>query len=199
MSYENVKNSRQHNKERILKVMGEKCCICGYNKCHSALELHHLNAEEKSFSISQNPNQAWEIIVKELPKTILVCANCHREIHAGIIDTPKHSTFNQEIADAISQELADLKTRTLYYCEECGAPVYRGNHLCPKCASKARRVVERPDREQLKTLIRNIPFTRIAASYGVTDNAVRKWCRSYNLPSKVSDIKNISDDEWEIV
>lgn len=32
--------------------------------------------------------------------------------------------------------------------------------------------------------------------YDISDNAVRKWCKSYNLPSKVGDIKKISDNEW---
>lgn len=52
-------------------------------------------------------------------------------------------------------------------------------------------------REELKKLIRTIPFTQIGKQYGVTDNAVRKWCDKYKLPRKVSEIKKYTDEEWE--
>lgn len=56
--------------------------------------------------------------------------------------------------------------------------------------------VERPTREQLKELIRFKPFTQIGKDFGVSDNAVRKWCKSYNLPTKTSDIKSINSNDW---
>ena len=78
-------------KERIIYVMGGKCCICGYEKCIQALEIHHINSEEKEFSLSNsNIYRKWDIISKELQKCILLCANCHRDLHyknkqAGIV------------------------------------------------------------------------------------------------------------------
>lgn len=54
-------------------------------------------------------------------------------------------------------------------------------------------------REELKKLIRTTPFTTIGKQYGVTDNAVRKWCDKYNLPRKVKEIKSYSDEEWELI
>lgn len=53
-----------------------------------------------------------------------------------------------------------------------------------------------PSREKLKNDIRKTPFTKIGEKYGVTDNAVRKWCDVYKLPRKTSDIKKISDEDW---
>lgn len=61
------------------------------------------------------------------------------------------------------------------------------------------RKVERPTREELKNKIRTIPFIQIGKHYGVTDNAIRKWCDYYNLPRRVKDIKEYSDEEWEEV
>ena len=53
------------------------------------------------------------------------------------------------------------------------------------------------DRETLKDKIRTIPFTTIAGDFGVTDNAVRKWCKKYGLPFKKSEINRISEADWE--
>ena len=47
MSYTNVKNARERLKKRIIYVMGDKCQCCGYSKCQSALELHHVNPKKK--------------------------------------------------------------------------------------------------------------------------------------------------------
>lgn len=75
--------NRKIIKQWSLEVKGEKCSICGYNKCIEALEFHHLDPLEKEFSLSdRNLVLDWEIIKKELDKCILICANCHREIHS---------------------------------------------------------------------------------------------------------------------
>ena len=58
------------------------------------------------------------------------------------------------------------------------------------------RKVERPNREQLKSLIRTTAFRKIGKDYGVTDNTIRKWCIAYNLPSKTTEINKISDEDW---
>lgn len=82
------------------------------------------------------------------------------------------------------------------YCVDCGVRIACGATRCRPCHDKHQRVVERPSREELKQLIRITPFTTIGKQYGVSDNAVRKWCKMYNLPSKSSEIKKISDSEW---
>lgn len=64
--------------------------------------------------------------------------------------------------------------------------------------SLSNRIVERPDRQTLKKLIRTIPFTTIGKMYGnVSDNAIRKWCDFENLPRKKNIINSYSDEEWE--
>lgn len=54
-------------------------------------------------------------------------------------------------------------------------------------------------RKELKELIRNYPFTKIGNNFGVTDNAIRKWCDKYFLPRTKRDIKKYSDEEWELI
>lgn len=197
--YKDIKNHRRQVKERIIYVMGDKCQCCGYDKCSQALEIHHLNSEEKDFTIGQNLNRSWELICQELPKGILVCANCHREIHAGLInDKNLKSSYDEIKAQEISNIIKDLKTHKLHYCIDCGKIIDKKATRCKYCADKAQRIVSnRPTREQLKTMIRTFPFTSIAKKYNVSDNAIRRWCKAENLPSKVSDIKKYTEEEWE--
>jgi len=80
-NYLHVKDFRKRNKEKAIEYKGGKCEKCGYDKCNSALEFHHLDPTKKDFSPSANMNMAWNKIQNEIDKCILVCANCHREIH----------------------------------------------------------------------------------------------------------------------
>ena len=52
-------------------------------------------------------------------------------------------------------------------------------------------------REELKQLIRVMPFTKIGEKFHMTDNAIRKWCDKFNLPRHASEIKAISDEDWK--
>jgi 5-methylcytosine-specific restriction endonuclease McrA len=65
------------------------CCVrCGYKKYQGALEFHHTDPNEKDFNPSQLKNYSFnERLKNELDKCILVCSNCHREIHDEIIKT----------------------------------------------------------------------------------------------------------------
>lgn len=83
-NYQHVKTFRKKNKIKAVKKKGGKCELCGYNKCISALEFHHTDPTKKDFTPSQNMNMSWGKIEKEIEKCILVCANCHREIHENI-------------------------------------------------------------------------------------------------------------------
>lgn len=82
------------------------------------------------------------------------------------------------------------------YCIDCGMKISSNAIRCSSCQGKISRKAERPSRDELKSLIRHFPFTKIAEKFEVSDNAIRKWCDSYNLPRKAKDIKSFSDAEW---
>jgi hypothetical protein len=78
-----VAQRRQKLKERALAYKGYKCILCGYDNCAEALVFHHLGG--KDFGIaSRGHTRSWERVKAELDKCILVCRNCHAEIHAGM-------------------------------------------------------------------------------------------------------------------
>lgn len=54
-------------------------------------------------------------------------------------------------------------------------------------------------RKELKEWIRKEPFTQVAKKCGVSDNAVRKWCKKYNIPFRKRDIIQYTDKEWELI
>lgn len=84
-NYDSLVDWRIKNKKKSVEYKGGKCIVCGYNKCLSALEFHHVNPKEKDFSISTYKNKKFEDLKKELDKCVLVCSNCHKEIHESII------------------------------------------------------------------------------------------------------------------
>ena len=77
-----VKKRRAKVKQISLLYKGGKCENCGYSKCPDVLEFHHINPEEKEFGIgSKGYTRSWKKIKEELDKCVLLCANCHRELH----------------------------------------------------------------------------------------------------------------------
>ena len=84
-----IKNSERKNKNRLrLKSecrnnSGAKCQFCGYNKCQAALHFHHVDPTTKNFGISEAISDGYpkEEIEAEIKKCVLICANCHVEIH----------------------------------------------------------------------------------------------------------------------
>ena len=71
--------------------------------------------------------------------------------------------------------------------------------MCRECYVKENESEKKPSREILKEKIRALSFLKIGEEYGVSDNAIRKWCKSYNLPYQKSVIKSYTDIDWKKV
>ena len=87
-----MKERRNYLKRKLVECKGGKCQICGYDKSIRALDFHHINPDEKELSFSQEifrnkfPNPSlFDKLKKETEKCILVCRNCHAEIHQGLV------------------------------------------------------------------------------------------------------------------
>lgn len=91
-TYQSVKKYRHNKKQKCVDYKGGSCSICGYKKCLQSLEFHHLNPKEKDFTISSKNHLNMDDTKKELDKCVLLCRNCHAEVHAGVtlLNIPKH-------------------------------------------------------------------------------------------------------------
>lgn len=85
-----VTERRKRLRAMACEYGGGKCVICGYNKSGRALSFHHLDPKKKDFGLSyKGLTRSWEKIRKELDKCILLCANCHMEVHDGVTQLPR--------------------------------------------------------------------------------------------------------------
>lgn len=175
----NVIERRKRNKLRVVNMCGEKCCICGYDRCKDALEFHHVNENEKEFGLANKlTSYSWNKVKEEVKKTIMVCANCHREIHKGFYTNDfisyKHEE-NQQKVDYFSagEQLLEILTAVLRNKIE--------NE--PKQKYIPKRKVIRPETyEQFVKEMDELKwnYSAMGRKYGVSDNAIRKWQKGYN-------------------
>lgn len=195
MSAKNVAAARQKRKQELVYIMGGKCVLCGYDKCIAALEFHHIDKSQKERQLSSGNCYSWEEDVKEVKKCALVCSNCHKEIEFFKLNV--ETTFDEERYKEITSKKE--KEENINRCKKCGTEIDRQAHYCAECWCVLSRKVERPSREELKNLIRHNSLVSIARMFDVSDSSIQKWCKGYQLPHKVSDIKLISDEDWELI
>ncbi|HZA89569.1 MAG TPA: HNH endonuclease signature motif containing protein [Solirubrobacterales bacterium] len=79
---------KQKVKRLLVEEAGGCCSICGYDSCIVNLHFHHVDPNEKAFILSSNTTKALDTYRDELDKCVLVCANCHGEIEAGLRVSP---------------------------------------------------------------------------------------------------------------
>jgi hypothetical protein len=84
-----LKEYRQSTKEKWIEYLTAnnrtQCVRCGYNTSFWALDFHHINPEEKEYGISRVlTHKISDKFKVEIDKTITLCSNCHRELHAGV-------------------------------------------------------------------------------------------------------------------
>ncbi len=82
--------TRRHQKVRRILVdeAGGSCRVCGYDRCAVNLHFHHVDPATKSFAVTSASGKSLDAYRAEATKCALVCANCHGEIEAGLIESP---------------------------------------------------------------------------------------------------------------
>jgi hypothetical protein len=85
---EAVTRRKQKLKRILVEEAGGACCVCGYKRCIVNLGFHHVDPRTKSFPMSMRTGRSIAAFREEAKKCVLVCANCHGEIEAGVIECP---------------------------------------------------------------------------------------------------------------
>lgn len=146
-----------------------KCAICGlppiWNGKELTLTLDHIDGNNKNNVLS---NLRW------------ICPNCDRQL-------PTFAGRNHKARATYIKE--KTKTETNNYCIDCGIEISKSATRCTECANKNRQIATRPTKEVLYQELCESNFSAVGRKYGVTDNAIRKWCASYGLPTKASEYK----------
>lgn len=83
---EAVSRRRQRMKEIVVAEAGGRCSVCGYDRYVGALHFHHKEDETKEFGLADRGlTRSLEAVRAEATKCVLLCANCHSEVEAGIV------------------------------------------------------------------------------------------------------------------
>ena len=87
-SGEAVLKRKQLMRRILIAQGGDRCQACRYNRCLKNLHFHHVDPTQKEFEISSGNGKSLARFQEEAKKCVLVCANCHGEIEAGVRKSP---------------------------------------------------------------------------------------------------------------
>ena len=90
-SYPAQKKRGLERKLHFVKILGGKCSRCGYADNLAALVFHHLSGKEIKLDARSMSNRKINPILKEVAKCILLCHNCHAQLHNPDLDLAKLS------------------------------------------------------------------------------------------------------------
>ena len=100
-----VHKRRKKIRQMAVEYKGGKCERCGYDRYIEALEFHHVNSSKKDFNVSQRGyTRSWKRVVEELEKCIMLCANCHRELHAQLAASSSNAGVQTKRREVVPSE-----------------------------------------------------------------------------------------------
>ena len=195
--YQNQKLRGLKRKYEAIMAKGGKCEICGYDKNLAALDFHHVNPEEKEFQIDARKfaNSNLNTLKEELDKCILVCANCHRELHYPLLTFDK---VLEKINDCIKVSFSDNK-QYVQVCPICGKEFKKTtNHIycSEECREQARiQKIENKNYPSFEEITKRYDelnsWDKVAKSFGLTRKII-KGIRERN--NGVTKYRNVNDN-----
>lgn len=183
-----VQRWRKKTKALVVEAMGNKCCKCGYDKHIEALTFHHLDPDEKDNTIAnflRNPRRL-DKIVDELKKCVMLCSNCHIELHAG------HWNIADITLIEIDESIIDSGRRSKRITGQC--PVCHGDVsgtiTCSRsCAAKLARTIEWPDISIVLDMVSQSNYSAVARVLGVSSMAVKKYIKKHKQLGQDSNLQ----------
>ncbi len=168
---ERVARLRKQKRQKLLEGFNSRCGICGYNKTE-ILQFHHVEPKEKTFTMSSSTNHTWEVFVEEAKKCILVCPNCHMEIHWDLTNIPNGiQRFDETLIKTLTY--MDEHKKLLRNCVECGKETYNMKFCSQECSHTTQRKVNWNDIDLIE-LKKTMTYVAIGRMLGVADNTVKK-------------------------
>ncbi len=171
---EAVKRWRKNTKRRAVAALGGRCVVCALQTHIMVYDFHHVENRVGRQTIGDlmSSIKSWARIVEDLRRCVLVCSNCHRLVHHGLVAIP-------EGAARFDEQYVQYRPRLDYgLCEVCERPLVRKGRCCStRCAGLASRKVKRPTKRELARLLKKHSFCGVGRMFGVSDNAVRKWLK----------------------
>ena len=83
--FDRNRKKRSQMKERLLMEKEKGCLVCS-EKCIECLDFHHLDPSKKDINVSRLVTYtSFQKLENEISKCVLLCATCHRKVHAGLL------------------------------------------------------------------------------------------------------------------
>jgi len=172
-----VSNRRFILKEKSLEYKGGECERCGYCKSKRALTFHHIDPSQKEFGISGNHSRSWESIKEELDKCMLLCMNCHMEVHEEIDEAARANLkeIREEELKKFEARMAPKQPKPLDKCPQCdNMKDIKLKHCSTVCATRATRKVDWESVDVVELVSRCGSIEAAGREVGVSGNAVKK-------------------------
>lgn len=187
-------------KKRLIEngILENKCYCCQRTKydingeiIDIPLELHHIDGDRDNNEI-ENLTLLCPIChnltnnfrgKKKIKKLYMYCKKCHKEIRQNKYGLCKDCYVEENY---LSRKENNQKIKILpQFCSECGEKLTKSNSgLCRSCLNKKMTTPNKPSKEVLEKEIQEHSFLSLGRKYGVSDGAIRKWCKQYGIDFK---------------
>lgn len=174
-TYQSTKLKKRLLKENVKEYRCEHCGLTDWLGENINLELHHLNGNHYD---------------NRLENLKLLCPNCHTLYHSKLRDTTRYnkekigiSELEKEQSKQTNASIIIKKEKPKNYCLVCGKELEkRQTKYCSyECAKKS--ISKKPTYDELLLTLQSNDYnlTKTGKIYGVSSNAIKKWCKSYNI------------------
>jgi len=181
MSYKNLNRWRTRAKVWLIDYAGGRCQVCGYDKWRGNLIFHHTDPHTKDSTVSDmlRRPRAMDTILIEVDKCVLVCRNCHGEIHAGLAESPSIDLAARAERKQILEDSKPIpKSHKFRFCPTCGERIRYDQKHCYRHKAQAQERIEWP--VDLPDLVKASSKRAVAVKLGISDKAVAKRLKNHH-------------------